>query len=64
MFALTDFSQRPTAENSDQRPQLQTAELLQQQKQVPYYLYIMPWEWKLWIFQLNSFPSAGVFKIT
>uniref|UniRef100_A0A8B9U0B5 Microtubule crosslinking factor 1 n=1 Tax=Anas zonorhyncha TaxID=75864 RepID=A0A8B9U0B5_9AVES len=33
VFALTDFSQRPTAENSDQRPQLQTAELLQQQKQ-------------------------------
>nr|XP_047933111.1 microtubule cross-linking factor 1 isoform X6 [Anser cygnoides] len=33
VFALTDFSQRPTVENSDHGPQLQTAELLQQQKQ-------------------------------
>uniref|UniRef100_A0A669P6G3 Microtubule crosslinking factor 1 n=1 Tax=Phasianus colchicus TaxID=9054 RepID=A0A669P6G3_PHACC len=33
VFALTDFSQRPTAESADHGPQLQTAELLQQQKQ-------------------------------
>ncbi|XP_065608099.1 microtubule cross-linking factor 1 isoform X7 [Cyrtonyx montezumae] len=33
VFALTDFSQRPTAESTDHGPQLQTAELLQQQKQ-------------------------------
>ncbi|XP_032298533.1 microtubule cross-linking factor 1 isoform X10 [Coturnix japonica] len=33
VFALTDFSQRPTAESVDHGPQLQTAELLQQQKQ-------------------------------
>ncbi|XP_068788312.1 microtubule cross-linking factor 1 isoform X4 [Struthio camelus] len=33
VFALTDYSQRPTAESTDHRPQLQTAELLQQQKQ-------------------------------
>ncbi|XP_040543882.2 microtubule cross-linking factor 1 isoform X4 [Gallus gallus] len=33
VFALTDFSQRPTGESADHRPQLQTAELLQQQKQ-------------------------------
>lgn len=39
VFALTDFSQRPTGESADHRPQLQTAELLQQQKQVPYHLY-------------------------
>lgn len=39
VFALTDFSQRPTTESTDHGPQLQTAELLQQQKQVPYHLY-------------------------
>ncbi|XP_071593278.1 microtubule cross-linking factor 1 isoform X8 [Heliangelus exortis] len=33
VFALTDFSQRPTTESTDHGPQLQTAELLQQQKQ-------------------------------
>ncbi|NXT18797.1 MTCL1 factor, partial [Syrrhaptes paradoxus] len=33
VFALTDFSQRPTMESTDHGPQLQTAELLQQQKQ-------------------------------
>ncbi|XP_027506572.1 microtubule cross-linking factor 1 isoform X7 [Corapipo altera] len=33
VFPLTDFSQRPTMENTDRGPQLQTAELLQQQKQ-------------------------------
>uniref|UniRef100_A0A8C0IBQ3 Microtubule crosslinking factor 1 n=1 Tax=Bubo bubo TaxID=30461 RepID=A0A8C0IBQ3_BUBBB len=33
VFALADFSQRPTAESTDLGPQLQTAELLQQQKQ-------------------------------
>uniref|UniRef100_A0A672TYM0 Microtubule crosslinking factor 1 n=1 Tax=Strigops habroptila TaxID=2489341 RepID=A0A672TYM0_STRHB len=33
VFALTDFSQRSTTENIDHGPQLQTAELLQQQKQ-------------------------------
>ncbi|XP_075272578.1 microtubule cross-linking factor 1 isoform X5 [Opisthocomus hoazin] len=33
VFALTDFSQRPTTESTHHGPQLQTAELLQQQKQ-------------------------------
>ncbi|XP_053913194.1 microtubule cross-linking factor 1 isoform X3 [Cuculus canorus] len=33
VFALADFSQRPTMESTDHGPQLQTAELLQQQKQ-------------------------------
>ncbi|XP_061852074.1 microtubule cross-linking factor 1 isoform X3 [Colius striatus] len=33
VFALTDFSQHPTTESTDHGPQLQTAELLQQQKQ-------------------------------
>ncbi|XP_074734592.1 microtubule cross-linking factor 1 isoform X7 [Strix uralensis] len=33
VFALADFSQRPTTESTDLGPQLQTAELLQQQKQ-------------------------------
>uniref|UniRef100_A0A803WA30 Microtubule crosslinking factor 1 n=1 Tax=Ficedula albicollis TaxID=59894 RepID=A0A803WA30_FICAL len=33
VFALADFSQHPTTENTDHGPQLQTAELLQQQKQ-------------------------------
>ncbi|KAM6103622.1 microtubule cross-linking factor 1 isoform 7-T7 [Theristicus caerulescens] len=33
VFALTDFSQCPTTESTDHGPQLQTAELLQQQKQ-------------------------------
>ncbi|XP_072183828.1 microtubule cross-linking factor 1 isoform X5 [Excalfactoria chinensis] len=33
VFALTDFSQHPTVESVDHGPQLQTAELLQQQKQ-------------------------------
>ncbi|XP_062426130.1 microtubule cross-linking factor 1 isoform X3 [Rhea pennata] len=33
VFALTDYSQRPAAESTDHGPQLQTAELLQQQKQ-------------------------------
>ncbi|XP_050180294.1 microtubule cross-linking factor 1 isoform X6 [Myiozetetes cayanensis] len=33
VFPLTDFSQRPTMESTDHGPQLQTAELLQQQKQ-------------------------------
>ncbi|XP_064512789.1 microtubule cross-linking factor 1 isoform X11 [Pseudopipra pipra] len=33
VFPLTDFSQRPTMESTDRGPQLQTAELLQQQKQ-------------------------------
>lgn len=47
VFALTDFSQRPTMESTDHGPQLQTAELLQQQKQVLHHLYILPWEWKL-----------------
>ncbi|XP_061304773.1 microtubule cross-linking factor 1 isoform X8 [Pezoporus flaviventris] len=33
VFALTDFSQRPSTDSTDHGPQLQTAELLQQQKQ-------------------------------
>ncbi|XP_074879114.1 microtubule cross-linking factor 1 isoform X8 [Buteo buteo] len=33
VFALPDFSQHPTTESTDHGPQLQTAELLQQQKQ-------------------------------
>uniref|UniRef100_A0A8C5NIL6 Microtubule crosslinking factor 1 n=1 Tax=Junco hyemalis TaxID=40217 RepID=A0A8C5NIL6_JUNHY len=33
VFALADFSQHPTTESADHGPQLQTAELLQQQKQ-------------------------------
>ncbi|XP_071410909.1 microtubule cross-linking factor 1 isoform X8 [Pithys albifrons albifrons] len=33
VFALTDLSKRPTMESTDRGPQLQTAELLQQQKQ-------------------------------
>ncbi|XP_077040375.1 microtubule cross-linking factor 1 isoform X6 [Agelaius phoeniceus] len=33
VFALADFSQHPTTESTDHGPQLQTAELLQQQKQ-------------------------------
>ncbi|XP_056188263.1 microtubule cross-linking factor 1 isoform X6 [Falco biarmicus] len=33
VFALTDFSQHPTLESTDRGPQLQTTELLQQQKQ-------------------------------
>nr|XP_031359871.1 microtubule cross-linking factor 1 isoform X5 [Lonchura striata domestica] len=33
VFALTDFSQHPTPDSTDHGPQLQTAELLQQQKQ-------------------------------
>ncbi|XP_051628636.1 microtubule cross-linking factor 1 isoform X11 [Manacus candei] len=33
VFPLTDFSQRPTMESTDRGPPLQTAELLQQQKQ-------------------------------
>ncbi|XP_041255370.1 microtubule cross-linking factor 1 isoform X4 [Onychostruthus taczanowskii] len=33
VFSLTDFSQHPTMESTDHGPQLQTAELLQQQKQ-------------------------------
>ncbi|KAM9575719.1 microtubule cross-linking factor 1 isoform 7-T7 [Guaruba guarouba] len=33
VFALTDFSQRSSADSSDHGPQLQTTELLQQQKQ-------------------------------
>ncbi|XP_061212297.1 microtubule cross-linking factor 1 isoform X9 [Neopsephotus bourkii] len=33
VFALTDFSQRPSTDSADHGPQLQTAELLQQQKQ-------------------------------
>ncbi|XP_054141323.1 microtubule cross-linking factor 1 isoform X6 [Melozone crissalis] len=33
VFALADFSQHPTMESADHGPQLQTAELLQQQKQ-------------------------------
>ncbi|XP_068003700.1 microtubule cross-linking factor 1 isoform X8 [Melanerpes formicivorus] len=33
VFPLTDFSQRPTTESTDHGPPLQTAELLQQQKQ-------------------------------
>ncbi|XP_063022379.1 microtubule cross-linking factor 1 isoform X7 [Melospiza melodia melodia] len=33
VFALADFSQHPTMESTDHGPQLQTAELLQQQKQ-------------------------------
>lgn len=47
VFALADFSQRPTTEATDHGPPLQTAELLQQQKQVLNHLYAMPWEWKL-----------------
>lgn len=47
VFALTDFSQRPTTEATDHGPPLQTAELLQQQKQVLNHLYAVPWEWKL-----------------
>lgn len=54
VFALTDFSQRPTTESTDHGPQLQTAELLQQQKQVRHHLYVLPWEWKLWIFPESS----------
>lgn len=34
VFALTDYSQHSAAEISDRGPQLQTAELLQHQKQV------------------------------
>ncbi|NWJ10481.1 MTCL1 factor, partial [Crypturellus undulatus] len=33
VFALADYSQRPAVESTDHGPQLQTAELLQQQKQ-------------------------------
>ncbi|XP_062488969.1 microtubule cross-linking factor 1 isoform X8 [Pezoporus occidentalis] len=33
VFALTDFSQRPSTDSTDHGPQLQTAELLQHQKQ-------------------------------
>ncbi|NWU92736.1 MTCL1 factor, partial [Upupa epops] len=33
VFALTDFSQRPGTDNTERGPPLQTAELLQQQKQ-------------------------------
>uniref|UniRef100_A0A8C3IXS0 Microtubule crosslinking factor 1 n=1 Tax=Chrysemys picta bellii TaxID=8478 RepID=A0A8C3IXS0_CHRPI len=36
VFALTDYSQHSTAESTDHGPQLQTAELLQHQKQVPH----------------------------
>lgn len=55
MFARPDFSQHPTTESTDHGPQLQTAELLQQQKQVLYHFYIVPWEWKL------DFPREFIF---